>query len=125
MSNSLVKLNSPTRCVIYCSIREFDKHLEDQDSIIKTVVQYASGDFKKASLLGTIRWQRVVIVFDYDNPEHLDTCRVLGFKLRSSIIPFSAPAAAVHSTVNSWARENERFNLSFPRQSQVFITQCA
>jgi len=94
MLNSLVKLNSPTRCVIYCSIREFDKHLEDQDSIIKTLVQYASGDFKKASLLGTIRWQRVFIIFDYDNPEHLDTCRVLGFKLRSSITPFFCPGGS-------------------------------
>jgi hypothetical protein len=49
-------------------------------------------------------------------PWHL---QALGFKLRLSIIPFSAPAAALHSTVNSWARENERFNLSFRRQSQV------
>jgi hypothetical protein len=87
---------------------------------MKKVVQYASGDFKKASLLGTVRWpRRVFIVFDYDNPEHLDTCRVLGFKFRPSIKPFYAPAAPVHSTVNSWARENERCHLSFPRQSQV------
>jgi hypothetical protein len=118
-SNSLVKLNSPARCLIDCSIRELDKHLEGPDSIVKNVVQYASGDFKKASLVSIVRWRRVFIVFDYDNLEHLDTCRVLGFQLKPSIRPFHAPAAPVHSTVNSWAHENERCHLLFPRQSQV------
>lgn len=124
-SNSLVKLNSLARCLIDCLIHEFDKHLEGPDSIVKKVVQYTSGDFKKVSLLGTVRWKRVFIVFDYDNPEHLDTCRVLGFQFKPSIRPFHPPAAPVHSTVNSWAHENERCHLSFPCQSQVcYYTMC-
>jgi hypothetical protein len=118
--NSLVILNSPARCLITCSIYEFDKHLEGPDSIVEKVVRYASGDSKKASLLGTVRWTRVLIVFDYDNPEHLDTCRVLGFKFRPSIKPFYTPAAPVHLTVNKWAREMERLHHSFPRQIQVW-----
>lgn len=86
---------------------------------MKKVVQYASEDSKKASLVGTVRWKRVLIIFDYDNPEHLDTYRVLGFKFRPPIKPSYAPAAPVHSTVNRWAREMERLHHSFPRQIRV------
>jgi hypothetical protein len=79
-----------------------------------------SRDFKKASLLGIVRWKQVFLVFNYDNPEHLDTCRVLGFKFKLSIRPFNPSAAPVYSTVNSWADENKRCHLLFPRQSQVY-----
>lgn len=121
-STPSVNLDYPARCVIYYSVRLLDKHQEDPFNIsaVKEVVQYASGDFEKVSLVGTLKWgRRAVTVFDYDNSDHFDNCRVLGFRYRPAIIPFGAPAEFVHSTVNKWVGENERHNLSFPRQSQA------
>jgi hypothetical protein len=50
-------------------------------------------------------------IFDYDNPDHLSTCKVLRFQIKRSIKPISVPAEEVHSRVSRWKRENERWNL--------------
>jgi hypothetical protein len=120
-SNSTTKLRDASRCVIYCSKKIFDKLSQDPygTALMKEVVKYASGDFEKASLLGTVIGEHAFIVFDYNNPDHLDTCSVLGFKIKHSIKPVFVPANVVHSRVSRWISENERWNLSFPRQGQV------
>jgi hypothetical protein len=119
--DSLTKLCGPARCVIYCSKEKFDKHSQDPYGffLMEKVVEYASGDYQRASLLGTVTGKDAFIVFDYDNPDHLSACRVLGFRFRRTIKPISVPAEVVHSRVNRWIRENELWQLSFPRQAQV------
>lgn len=54
------------------------------------------------------------IVFDNDNRDHLDTCRVLGFRVSKSIRAISALAEMVHSRARSWEQVNERNKFSFP-----------
>jgi hypothetical protein len=119
--DSSAKLCGPTRCVIYCSKSKFDKHSQDPYGMffVKDVVEYASGDYQKASLLGTITGLHAFIVFDYNNPDHHSDCRVLGFRIKRSIRPVFVPAESVHSRVDRWKQENELWHLSFPRQEQV------
>lgn len=112
----------PARCLIYCSKRKYGKDSPDDKcsiSLVKRVVEYASGDYRKVILLGTTIGEKVFIIFEYDNPDHLSNCKVLGFGVKQSIYSISTPAEQVHSTVISWIEENERWNLSFPRQAQV------
>ena len=119
--HSPAKLCGPTRCLIYCSKRKFDEHSQDPYGIlfVKEVVEYASGDYQKATLLGTVKGNHAFIIFDYDNPDHLSSCKVLGFQIKKHVKPISVPADQVHSRVNRWKRENELWHLSFPRQGQV------
>lgn len=114
-------LSGPTRCVIYCSRTEYDKHSKGAhgESLVQRVVRHALGDIQKASLLGTVLGTHAFIVFDYDNPDHLDSCEVLGFRARKSIRRIYIPAKMVHSTVIRWKAENENHGSSFPHQEQV------
>jgi hypothetical protein len=106
------KLSDPARCVIYCAKEKFEHHSEDTygTNFVKEIVKYACGDFEKASILGIVKGEDVFIVFDYNNPEHLNTCKVFGFRIRRSIKPISVPALYVHEMVARW---------SFPHQGQV------
>ncbi|KAI9892574.1 MAG: hypothetical protein M1814_001267 [Vezdaea aestivalis] len=99
----------------------FDKRTEDRYGTVfmKEVVEYASGDYQKASILGITTGKHAFIVFDYDNLDHCSDCQVLGFQIRRSIRPVFVPARSVHSTVDRWKRENELWQLSFPRQGQL------
>jgi hypothetical protein len=123
-SSSLADLSGPTRCLIFCSKEKFDKLSQDRygTSLVKKVVEYASGKYQKASLLGTVIGKHAFIFFDYDNPAHLSTCKVLGFRIKRSVISISVPAKDVHQAVDRWKRENERWQLSFPRQGKVCIS---
>jgi hypothetical protein len=119
--DSSTKLCGPARCVIYCSKSKFDEHPQDLygEFFVKKVVEYTFGDYQKASLLGVVTGKHAFIIFDYDNPDHLSSCKVLGFKIKQSIRPISVPPKAIHSTVSRWKEENESYGLSFPRQGQV------
>lgn len=119
--DSSAKSCGPTRCIIYCSMSKFNKHSQDVYGIVfvKEVVEYASGDYQKACLLGTITGNHAFIVFDYNNPDHHSDCRVLGFRIKRSIRLISVPAKLVHSTVDRWKQENEQWHLSFPRKGQL------
>jgi len=77
------RLSDPARCVIYCPKKKFEHHLEDTYStnFVKEVVKYACSGFEKASILGIVKGEDVIIVFDYNNPEHLNTCKVFGFRI--------------------------------------------
>ena len=93
-----------------------------------TVVQFASGDPQKASLLATVAGtNRTFIVFDYDNLDHLDDCKVLGFKVRKSISRVNRINIAreveeyVHSMVTRWKAQNKQHGLSFPHQEKVYL----
>jgi hypothetical protein len=119
--DSLAMLRGPTRCIIRCSKDKFDRDSQDDYGIVfvQQVVHHLSGDYTKAFLLGSIIGKYTFIVFDYDNPDHLDTCSVLGFRVSKSIRAISVPAELVHSRVRSWKQVNERHKLSFPYLGQV------
>ena len=55
---------------------------ENSEALIIKIIQFASGDPQKASLLATIKGTRIFIVFDYNNPDHLNDCKVLGFQVK-------------------------------------------
>ncbi|KAF2194991.1 hypothetical protein K469DRAFT_1862 [Zopfia rhizophila CBS 207.26] len=112
-------LGEPSRCVIYCSIATFNTYSEDwQRSFLRPVVEAAGGDYPSVSILGIIKGKKVFIVFDYKNPEHLSTCKVLGFRVKRapSFKLITVPADYVHSTVGRWLEENKRWGISFPRE---------
>jgi hypothetical protein len=117
--DSPTKLCDPVRCVIYCLKKKFDKYSQDPYGFffVEKVVEYVSGDYQKANLLGTVTGEDAFIVFDYDNPDHLSACKVFGFRIRRSVKPIFVPAEVVHSRVNRWIRENEFWQLSFPRRT--------
>ena len=79
--DSLSILRSLSRCIIYCSKSKFDKYSQDKYGIsfVKQVVEYASGDYAKGSFLGTVTGEHVFILFEYHNPCHSNTCRLLEF----------------------------------------------
>ncbi len=120
-ADSLAILRGPTRCVIRCSKPKFDRDSEDEYGVVfvRQVVHHLSGDYTKAFLLGSIIGKYTFIVFDYDNPDHLDTCDVLGFRVSKSIRPISVPGEIIHSKVRSWKQKNELYKLSFPYLGQV------
>lgn len=117
----LAMLHGPTRCLIRCSKPKFDRDSEDDYGIVfvRRVVSHLSGDYTKAFLLGSIIGKYTFIVFDYDNPDHSDTCDVLGFRVSKSIRAISVPAEMIHSRVRSWKQLNERHKLSFPYLGKV------
>jgi hypothetical protein len=119
--DSLVILRGPTRCIIRCSKPKFDRDSEDDYGVVfvQQVVQHLSGDYTKAFLLGSIIGKYTFIVFDYDNPDHLDTCDVLGFRVGKSIRAISVPGEMIHSKVRSWKQKNELYKLSFPYLGQL------
>ena len=71
---------------------------------MKEVVEHASGDYQKASILGIITGKHAFIVFDYDNLDHHNDCQLLGFKIGQFIRLISVPATFVHSPVDRWKR---------------------
>jgi hypothetical protein len=117
----LATLRGPTRCIIRCSKPKFDRDSKDDYGIVfvQQVVHHLSGDYEKAFLLGSIIGEYTFIVFDYDNPDHLDTCDVLGFRVGKSIRAISVPGEMIHSRVRTWKQVNERHKLSFPYLGQV------
>lgn len=122
MMNTPPILGEHSRCVIYCSRARFNEYSEDwQHSLVRPVVESAGGDYRSASVLGIIKGKKVFIVFDYNNPEHLSTCEVLGFRVKRApaFKRITVPADYVHSTVNRWLEENKRWGISFPRQGEV------
>jgi hypothetical protein len=74
---------------------------------VKKIVEYASGDYQKASLLGTVTEKYAFVVFDYDNPNHFNACKVLGFQIKRSIRFIFVPAEKIYLRVNRWMRENK------------------
>ena len=97
------------RCVIYCPRKKFEHHLEDTygTNFVKEIVKYAYSDFEKVSILSIVKGEDVFIVFDYNNPKHLNTYKVFGFRIRQSIKPISVPTLYVHEMMARW---------SFPHQ---------
>lgn len=115
-------LSGQSRCVIYCSRVRFSKYLEDwQRSLVRPLVESVGGDYHSASVLGIIKGEKVFVVFDYNNPEHLSTCKVLGFRVKRApaFKRITIPTDYVHLTVNRWLEENKRWGISFPRQGEV------
>lgn len=105
------KLSGPTRCLIFCSKGKLDKRPQDPygDFLVKRVVNYASGDPERASLLGTIIGKHAFIVFDYDNPDHRSDCKVLGFRVNRYIKPISVSPRDIDSTVDKWKKDCQNF----------------
>jgi len=120
--SSPAKLCDPARCVIRCSSKIFEKRKDDEHGtcLMNEVIRYASGDIRKAKLLGTVIGKRVWITFDYDNPKHLDSFKVVGFQIKERYIrAIHIPSIEVHPRVNRWRRENERWQVSFPHLEKV------
>ena len=86
------------------------------------MVEFINGDYHFISILGIIKGKRIFIVFNYNNPKYLSTCKVLGFYVKR------APAFKritifidyIYLTVNRWLEENKRWGILFLRQGEVY-----
>jgi hypothetical protein len=99
---SSTNLCGPARCVIYYLKIRFDKHSKDSEIFMERIIQYASGDFQKASLLDIMLGIYIFIVFNYDNSDHLDSCKMFKFRVRKFIKYISVFSEMIYSTVNRW-----------------------
>lgn len=118
--DSLATLRGPTRYIIRYSKPKFDRAKDDYSVIfIQQVIHYLSGDYTKMFLLGSIIEEYTFIIFDYDNPDYLDTCNVLGFRVSKPTRPISVPGEMIHSRVRTWKQVNECYKLLFPYLEQV------
>jgi hypothetical protein len=67
---------------------------------MKKIIQYTLNDFQKANLLDIILKIHIFIVFNYNNPDHLDSYKIFKFRIRKSIKYISIPSEMIHSTIN-------------------------
>ena len=124
-SNSLISLCGRVRCLIRCPKVEDNVPFENGEAIMIKIIQFALGDPQKASLLATVEGTRTFIVFDYNNPDHLNNCKVLGFQVKKStgrIKSFHISSKVekyVHSMVTTWEARNKQHGLSFPYLEKV------
>ena len=84
MTLANLQLKGPTRCLIICRKRVFDKYADDRygSAIVEAAVKQACGDYAKAFLLGTIEGDNAFIVFDYEKPDHSNDCEILRLKAK-------------------------------------------
>jgi hypothetical protein len=117
---SSAELRGANRWLISCRKRDLKNPQVDTDELIKRVVSHWSGDFQKASLIGTYKGRRTFILFDYDNPKHLSDCVVVGYRIKGSVIArISDPTETVHAKVERWKEENKKWNCSFSHHEMV------
>jgi hypothetical protein len=114
ISRSSINFCGSARYVIYYLKIKFYKHSKNSETLVKKVVQYTSGDFQKASLLDIILGIYTFIVFNYNNSDHLDNCKILEFRIRKSIKYISILSEMIYSTINRWKIQNKKYDISFP-----------
>jgi hypothetical protein len=102
-------------------MRKVDERSQDPlgRSLMKEVVEWASGDYEKATLLGITKWEHVFIIFDYDKSDHLDPCRELAFGIKEGITSEPVPAQYIHSTAKRMKEDSERLNTKFLHHGQL------
>jgi hypothetical protein len=97
-----IKLYGPVRCIIYYLKKKFNKYSQNPYDFffVEKIVEYAFGDYQKINFFDTVIEKDAFIIFDYNNPDHLNACRMLGFRIRRSVKSIFISAEVVHSRVN-------------------------